>query len=582
MRDYKYESSLNQHGFVGEKFKVLVVSVDHNETINDDNKTPKLGFITPTKDNRNFHLSGFRVDGRNTPIMDIIVPPQVNGDFQIPKEGDVVWCTQATTGVSSDTIYLYAEYSNGDTGLDTGNTSVPLWGSQHGDYGHLRTYKDHNQQFANFPFKKPNAIVAKTEGTFRSKWVRSIEGYRWRDYYKGNINDNKFAVRGDNVFDLDKTNMGLEVVEEDGVEILADTKQSKYPEPNNVPEIREKDEVFTYVKLKHEFMKVLPSNSLFETESVAIPDKEYTTLVHKTKNYFSYEPLLDKTYKKKTKGFERELISVKEYSLVFSGGNNKLMYQDAHGDGEQVLITLKNQYDAGYTIVHNKDKSQIRIRDHLGQSILIEGDPDRPRIVLVTKDKRTIEVGSIKGKGGFVYLRNGSAFGDSDVPWGRKTGKTKDSVFNQEFLMVDNQAVISDADFKDRLSAGLSGLLVGPGIYHRTVDDSKGEYEKAYSSYEYGGVLFETSLQSWKSTNTSVKSMSKVTKSQAEWSVIGTENSIEKNRITFNSQELLLKRIEGHYVKLGAVVDVHSNTVLNLSANAAINLIAPAIDHRPG
>src|SRR5690606_3914587 len=131
-----------------------------------------------------------------------------------------------------------------------------------------------------------------------------------------------------------------------------------------------------------------------------------------------------------------------EYQIALRG-NNKLLIQDQYGDGEQLLITLKNQYDAGITIIQNSDKGQVRVRDHMGQGVLLEANPDSPRVMLWTANKQVIEQGSVKGVGEFTYIRNGAVYGDAETSYGTKTGLTKNDVSNQEFLITSSPDIVN-------------------------------------------------------------------------------------------------------------------------------------------
>jgi hypothetical protein len=585
--DFKYEESLVHVGKRGDLFRVHVVEVDHNETVDDDNKTPRFKHISPKNNNRGFHISGIRVDGKGKHMIDIIVPGHVAGDFKLPQPGDTVWVRQSEEGGDSSAYYVNNDYSNDVIDVEYKNNPPPLWGSMFGDFGHLRSYKDHSMQFASKITKHVYKTIPKEPSNFRRKWVRSISGYRWRKFYKGNALPSLFVNRGDNVYDLDFKNMAKAYVEEDGVTLMdKKTPQYAYPDPNNVPELREDDDDFTYIYRKHIYVKRVPNTDPNEDGVFNPPKDEYFTYVHKVKHYTAYEPLSDKSYKKKTKGFERELPAVREHNTVFYG-NNKLMYQDVHGDGEQILITLKNQYDSGITILHDTDRSQIRIRDHVGNTILLDGDPEKPRIVLMTKDRRVMEVGDMAKGGdskGFVYFRNGGGYGNAQVPWGRMTNKGRGEVFNQEFLMVDHVDVIRDPEFLGRLSPVLRSQLRGPGIYTRTAADGEKSYEKRTSSYEMNNILVDSRIETWTDTDTMVAHQSKVGKGSHEFFSIGQTNGEEINTVKFSDTYLNLSRPkEGSSVQLDTSgLHLDSNLPINISSSSSVNVKAPTINLDPG
>lgn len=581
--DFKYEQSLVNTGKRGDIFRVHVIDVDHNETVDDDNKTPRFKHVNPRVNNRGFHISGIRVDGKGKHMIDIIVPGGVAGDFMLPQPGDTVWVRQSEEGADSTAYLVHNSYSNDIIDVEYKNNPAPLWGSFDGDFGHLRSYKDHSMQFAAKITKHVYKTIPREPSNFRRKWVRSISGYRWRKHYKGNVLKSMFVNRGDNLYDLDFKNMGKPYIEEDGVKImLEETPQYQYPDPNNAPELREEDDDFKYIYRKHLFMKKVPNTDPNEDGIYTPPKEEYFEFIHKVKHYFSYEPLLDKSYKKKTKGFERELPAVREYNHVFYG-NNKLMYQDVHGDGEQILITLKNQYDAGFTIVHDTERSQIRIRDHIGNNILIDGNPEKPRIMLQTKDRRIVEIGDMPKGGdskGFLYLRNGKGYGNAQVPWGRMTNKGRGEVFNQEFLMVDDLAVIRDPEFLGRLSPIMRTQLRGPGIYTRTVADGEKPYEKRTSSYELNNVLINNVIELWTDTGTMVTHQSKVFKNRHEFFSIGQTNDIILNIIKYVDEYMNFSRPKDiSSIQMDpAGIHMDSTLPINIRSDISVNIKAPSVN----
>jgi hypothetical protein len=491
-RDFKADSARQYAGEDNSKFKVLVTAVDHNESINDMQEEGKFKYMTPGQvDKRGYHISGVKLM-QGVIILDIAVPAAVGGQFKLPEPGDVVWCAQNSSGQQGSVVYLYTDYAAGDLTHD-GDFPAPQWGSMPGDYGDLRSWKDHTMQFSAKPDSHFVEHLPQNKATFITKYVRSITGNRWRKtWYEGqNVKPGSFILRGDNVFDIDTENMVKEVVEENGVTLLSgEVPQWKYPMPLNAPEEREERADFKYKYKLHKFEVSRPKVNPFEDGNYVQPVTQFEEHTFKNRYQFSYEPILDRQYKDrtskggKTAGFEREVAAREEYTLNLKG-NNKIVIQDVHGDGEQVMIILKSHHDEGLAIVHNKDQSQVRIRDAYGQTVLIEGNKEKPRIILTTRERQVFEMGSTKGKGSFIYGRNGPAFGDSDVDWGRKTGKTKDTVYQQEFAFTSSKEIGQDEDVLGRMSSGMQALLGrGAGMFLRMADDAIGTWEKTYSTWE--------------------------------------------------------------------------------------------------
>lgn len=586
--DFKYEESLIHNGKRDDIFRVYIVETDNNETIEDDQKTPRFVHASKKNPNRGFHVSGIRADGKGKQIIQVRVPGNVGGDFKLPQPGDVVWARQGSEGGDNMAFLMHNDYS-GDNFKDTHILSnpAPLWGSMPGDFGHMRSYKDHSLQFSPKITQHKYTIYPKEPSNFRRKWVRSISGYRWRSFYKGNVLPTLFVMRGDNVFDLDFSNMAKGHIEEDGLKImLEETPQYAYPDPNNGVEVREKDSDFTYIWKKHLYTKKEQRPDPNEDGIYIPPKEEFFPFTHKVKHYFSYEPILDKTYKKKTKGFERELVAVREYAHVFYG-NNKLLFQDVHGDGEQILLTLKNQYDAGFTIVHDTERSQVRLRDHLGNTILIDGNPDKPRIIMTTKDRRVVEIGDMPKKGsskGFLYLRNGKGYGNAQVPWGRITNKSRGDVFNQELVMVDDLAVIRDPEFLGRLSPIMRTQLRGPGIYMRTVADGEKPYEKRFSTYELDDILVENSIEAWLDTDTWTTYQTLVKKDYHEYFMWGKTLGVPLNLIKFNDEYMHFERIKDKdYIHMdGNGIQIDAEMPIKVRSGTEIELRAPVINLNDG
>lgn len=462
------------------RFKMYVAWVDHNSTIADEQQEGTIAAISP-QTGRNMHIGGFKMSQNNPGIAyNVLVPQEVIGSFKLPQIGDVVWIEETRRSNDQTPIYRFSSYSN--------DNPAPIWGSMHGDYGHLRSHRDHTDQFD-----------PKTEDAdFRTKFIRSITGYRFRSFYRSNLEQGKFVVRGDAVFDIEPAennrpyliNTGSALIEGGSVE----TDKGKYPEPLNVPKEREKDEAYMYGNIVYTPLDtpLSPDDYDLTPKTSRTPTRAYKTTL-KTKNYLAYQPVMDKPYLDSV-SFEREIAAAEEYQVALRG-NNKLLIQDQYGDGEQLVITLKSQYDEQFTIVHNGERGQIRVRDHLGQGVLLDADPEAPRVLSWTANKQVIEQGGVKGKGEFTYIRNGSAFGDSQTSFGTKTGVTKNDVPNQEVLMVSTPDIIGELG--SRLSAGMNTLVNGamsPGIYFRNNTDGN-PTNQTFSLYSKDEVLVTSVAQ---------------------------------------------------------------------------------------
>lgn len=471
-------------------YRVYVTWVDHGTYVKDARVTPALSNLS-METGRNFHITGFRVDGVGDPMKyNIVVPQDIQGSFKLPQIGDVITVEENYRNINESPVYVYSMYND----LDSKNylsSQIPPWGSLPGDYGHLRSHSEHNFQFS----EEANA-------GFTQKFIKSVTGYRFRKFY-GHVfgtqnrflEKGKFVVRGDNVFDVSKDDplmSALEINTEEGMDIIPldgnslSLNQADYPNPLNVPVEREVDARYVYNSPVPRFLSKQLEGDLYKGEGGEdvneFYDERYKYAL-KNKNYFSYQPIIDKKYfeyiegleedpkGRKPEPYERELPAAEEYQLALRG-NNKLLIQDQYGDGEQLLITLKNQYDAGFTIVHNAEAGQVRIRDHLGQGVLLEANPDAPRVISWTANRQVIEQGAVKDKGEFTYIRNGAVFGDSDTTFGKQTGLEKSQVSNQEFLMVSTPDIIGE--LFDRLSDGMFDLAARgsfAGIYMRNNTD---------------------------------------------------------------------------------------------------------------
>lgn len=439
------------------RFQVQVAWVDHNSTINDEQQEGVLESTSP-QTGRNLHVGGFKLSADSPGIItNILVPQDVIGSFKVPQVGDIIWVDESRRRNDQTPLYMFSTYAQS-------KNPVPLWGSMPGDYGNLRTHTDHSRQF----------LTTTGGADFRTKYMRSITGERFRSFYRSNLEPGRFVVRGDAVFDIDKGDLSREYLINSGSALIegagVDEDKGVYPEPLNVPKEREKDEAYSYVNVIYQPIPIRLSNDHYDLvpKSSKTPTKIVKNVL-KTKNYMAYQPVMDKKYLDKS-NFERELPAAEEYQLALRG-NNKLLIQDQYGDGEQLIITLKSQYDEQFTIVHNGDRGQVRVRDHLGQGVLLDADPEAPRVISWTANKQVIEQGGVKDVGEFTYIRNGSAFGDSHTSFGTKTGVTKNDVPNQEILMVSTPDIIGELG--SRLSSGMFNLAGGgdPGIYFRNNTD---------------------------------------------------------------------------------------------------------------
>lgn len=468
-------------------FQAYVVWVDHNGTLEDKQKKGVLEDMSP-QTGRNIHIGVIKLNGQGAGIaMNVVVPVGRLGEFRLPKVGDVVWIEESRRHIGATPVYLYSTY-NTSGGPDKlfGYSPVPQWGSMPGDSGEIISYRDHIRQFV--PTNKSN---------FTRKFVKSVTGHRFRQFYRSNLKQGRFAVRGDVVFDIDG-NVSVPILVEEGAFVgyggKLETDQGEYPNPLNTPAKKEEDEDYTYYNYLFEPIdKGLPGDqySMDGGFTTYRPKKEKQVL--KNKNYISYQPVMDKKYLEYA-DFEREIPAAEEYQVAIRG-NNKLLIQDQYGDGEQLLITLKNQFDSGITIVHNGEKGQVRIRDSMGQGVLLEANPDAPRVMLWTANRQVIEQGAVKDKGEFTYIRNGAIFGDSQTSYGTKTGLTKDDVSNQEFLMVSTSDIIGE--LSSRLSSGMNSLVgaaASPGVYMRNNVDPEATNQN-FSMYKAGTAMTITLAQ---------------------------------------------------------------------------------------
>jgi hypothetical protein len=492
------------------KYKLYVTWVDHGTYIRDVPSISSLGNVSQ-EGGRNFRVTGFRLDGVGDPLKyNIVVPQEIQGSFKLPQIGDVILIEENYREPGAPPTYVYSIYN--DLPLDNyASAPLPNWGSLPNDYGHLRSHRDHNAQFS-----------SSANSSFVKKYIKSITGYRFRKFY-GHVYDTttrfldrgKFVVRGDSVFDIEKNSslMSNEFIEtESGMDIISVNDNSltsdpgDYPNPLNVPKKREKNEDYRIASDAPSYLQKSIETDYYVMDSGIDNKYKIQTYISelKVKNYLSYQPIIDKKYldylneqnsednEDLIRLFkERELPAAEEYQVALRG-NNKLLIQDQYGDGEQILITLKNQYDAGFTVVHNVENGQVRIRDHLGQGVLLEANPEAPRVVTWTTERQVIDMGSIRTfdpesgdtetQGEYIYLRNGSVYGKSDTSFGRipESEISRDEVSQQEFLMVNSSSDTGFSKLLDSLSSRLSKGIYditsgagGNGFFFRNNPDPK-------------------------------------------------------------------------------------------------------------
>jgi hypothetical protein len=500
---------------ISKKYMVYVTWVDHGTYVKDARSLPALSNFS-SEVSRNFHITGFRLDNEGGYFnYNVVIPQEIQGSFKVPQIGDVITVEEDPRYLSESPVYVYSIY-NDVPYTESISANIPNWGSIPGDYGHLRSHTDHNLKF------NPG------ETSFTKRYIKSITGYRFRKFY-GHVFDTqdrfleegKFAVRGDVVFDIEGgDSMSRDEIEAAGVNVVSINDNdlsddlSSYPNPLNVPILRATDERFSYASYVPRYLPAQVESDPYKGIS-SVPNvlkDEFYVDVFKNKNYFSYTPIMDKKYNDylisvasewdpssgdaPPEPFLRELPAAEEYQVSLRG-NNKLLIQDQYGDGEQLLITLKNQYDSGFTILHNAETSQIRIRDHLGQGVLLEGDPEHPRVISWTTERQVIDMGAIreynpdtgetKSFGEYLYLRNGSVYGKSDTNFGRITeseiprdGSEEFPVPQQEFMLISSQSAGNLAKLlggiSSRLSSGMNSLLSASnanGLFFRNNYDPK-------------------------------------------------------------------------------------------------------------
>jgi len=474
------------------RFKVYVTWVDHGTFVKDARLTPSLSNFS-SEVGRNFHIAGFRLDGSGDYFKyNVVIPQEVQGSFKLPQIGDVIIVEEDIRNQGESPLYVYSTYNDLPKEKSV-SSPIPPWGEIPGDYGHLRSHLEHNAQFLD------------DENDFTKRYIKSVTGYRFRRYYGHVYNTKtrfldkgKFGVRGDVVFDIESSSSSMSEPEiiDSGVNVVSTREDentlekdlSKYPNPLNVPIIRASD---TRYRFSSEIPRLLPeqieSDSYKAADDSKDPAKDvFYVNTYRNKNYFSYQPIIDDKYRtylqelsssseEAQEDFKRELPVAEEYQVSLKG-NNKLLIQDQFGNGEQLLITLKNQYDAGFTILHNYETSNVRVRDHLGQGVFIEGDPEHPRVVSWTTERQVSDMGSIRkyefdpetnevdleSYGEYAYIRNGSVYGLSDTDFGRITeeeiprdGTEDNPVPQQEWILLNSKT----SDSWDELFSGISSRL---------------------------------------------------------------------------------------------------------------------------
>lgn len=490
------------------RYKVYVTWVDHGSYSRDDRVSPALSNLS-LEGGRNIHVTGFRLDGAGDPFKyNVLVPQELQGSFKVPQIGDTIFVEEDYRITGASPVYIYSTYN--DVPLtDQTSSPIPAWGSIAGDHGHLRSHRDHNAQFL------PTA-----KSSFTKRYIKSVTGYRFRKYYGHVYNTQtrfldrgKFAVRGDAVFDVEKGSPNMSNVEintESGVDIVSrddnslSVDKNDYPNPLNAPAKREEDKNYKYVSVVPRILDKQINSDLYAgpgNEQNSKKNEKYINTL-KNKNYLAYQPIVDRNYfdyldslsedeeGNKSEPLERELPAAEEYQVALRG-NNKLLIQDQYGDGEQLLITLKNQYDAGFTVVHNVENSQVRVRDHLGQGVLLEGNPKSPRVVSWTTERQFIDMGSVRefdpetgeatSYGEYLYLRNGAVYGQSETSFGRfpdaeipRDGDASNEISQQELMMVSSRSEADLTtmleDISSRMSTGINDLVsgnLGNGLYFR-------------------------------------------------------------------------------------------------------------------
>jgi hypothetical protein len=540
-------------------YKVYVTWVDHGTYIKDARVTPALSNFS-METGRNFHIVGFRLDGAGDPVKyNIVVPQEIQGSFKLPQIGDLIMVEEKYRNIGESPIYVYSLYNDLDS-ENFASSKIPPWGSIPGDYGHLRSHKEHNFQFSE-----------KSKAGFTKKFIKSVTGYRFRKFYGHVFNTQnrflekgKFVVRGDNVFDVSKNDPLMsanEINTEEGMDILPikgnslSSGQEDYPNPLNVPAFREPDDRYVYNSSVPRFFQKQIEGDIYKgegEEDINSFKDEFYKYELKNKNYFSYQPIVDKKYFEylesieedfqgnKPLPYERELPAAEEYQIALRG-NNKLLIQDQYGDGEQLLITLKNQYDAGFTLVHNVESGQVRIRDHLGQGVLLEANPNAPRVITWTTERQFIDMGSVReydqdsgdteSFGEYVYIRNGSVYGKADVNFGRITQDEikRDEVYQQEFALLNSTSASSFGKLIEglgnRMSNGFKDVINeagGNGFYFRNNPDPKktNQFITVFNSFddnpEFTTRMYQEHRQELNAKSIKTDFYQKITDSESE------------------------------------------------------------------
>lgn len=459
-----YDRKLGSNYKYDDTFPVRVYSVEHATTVDDNQRdgiySKASRFLT-----RNFYITGVRLDHTKEMVFAAVVTVGVVGEFKTPKIGDIVNVRDDKDTNGSIPMVVSSQYSGGE---------IPLWGSIYNDYGYISTIKEHFSSFK----------VAQEEQDFIRQYAGTINGYRFRSAYTlSKIPKGQFALRGDVVFDIDDSVNKDVIIENGGVIAKPTKKQQDYPNPLNAPQKFEENP--SYQKLTTIFTpKKTPITLGVKPGADQKDSKEEINIKVYNKNFYSYEPVQDKQFLKDKK-FNREVISGEEYTVRV--GSHLITINDAHANGKNYVITIKGMHDEQFTIVHNNGESQIRIRDHKANLIFLEANKTNNRILIETKDRQKVELGS-DSAGSFIYLRNGGVYGTADTSFGNNAGGFRGG--DQEFLLTTTPS----GDVKNRLSGNLKKIVTGTGIYLINGSDNYIKFTEAEINIKSPQVKIEGSV----------------------------------------------------------------------------------------
>jgi hypothetical protein len=501
-----------------------VTYVNQHETVGD---LGALGTWADQNTGRGYWIRGYRLDRSGNGLHSIVVPP---GLAFTPREGDVVEVRESDdANVKPRVVGLHWSIGSHDdlfADPEEPASPVPVF---------LRLPRDRGELYAQAEHLLTYHPKVPRENLFRYRHVLGVFGERFRDLrplgqgagglvgrmlafpafqalakrfqkrakevealapYR-DVKPGRFAYRVDPVYDHDGADFSLSAVQgtAQGAEYLAGRRADttdRFPLPLETldPRLTRLNDP-TYL---HDVPLGALSTAQVDPNDLDLPTPPAGDGVARSRDphltqpqgetpYSAYDEMVNESLRDRRVGaLGGERAAQVDPSNVeephtpalekrFKLGRMTLTLSDMHGDGRQLLVTLKDPADQSFTLVYDEGEGythgQVRVRDMLGNTLLLDSRlKEYSRVVLKDRAHQTVELFSDPEGNEFIFTRSAPR----DEATGERGGAPALNRVHWTLLTSADPSALA-ARFK-RLPAALSAFQ-SPGVYAGSRDGAQ-------------------------------------------------------------------------------------------------------------